>query len=168
MKPERRPWPRGTPGVLELPSGLRVRGRGLRAGLPDGDAPTLAVHLSRRRPAAVPWEALWVRWPDFWVPTDPVDALSVLRAAHARAGTERLELACGGGVGRTGTALAVLAVFDGLSPDEAVRWVRWRYHRRAVEVPWQRLLPARAAGLEQCLAAEGDAGRTDGSAGPGR
>jgi hypothetical protein len=45
---------------------------------------------------------------------------------------------CRGGVGRTGTALAALAVLDGLSPSEAVGWVRQRYHPMAVETPWQR------------------------------
>ena len=57
--------------------------------------------------------------------------------ARARAG-QRVEVACRGGVGRTGTALAALAVIDGLPPDAAVGWVRERYHRRAVETPWQR------------------------------
>ena len=49
-----------------------------------------------------------------------------------------MELACGGGVGRTGTALAVLAVIDGLPAAEAVGYVREHYHHRAVETPWQR------------------------------
>ena len=39
---------------------------------------------------------------------------------------------------RTGTALAAMAVLAGVAPDEAVDWVRARYHRRAVETPWQR------------------------------
>jgi protein-tyrosine phosphatase len=51
---------------------------------------------------------------------------------------ERVEVTCRGGVGRTGTALAALAVLDGLPPDDAVRRVRTRYHPRAVETPWQR------------------------------
>ena len=45
---------------------------------------------------------------------------------------------CGSGVGRTGTALALLTVFDGLSAEEGIRWVRENYHPRAVETPWQR------------------------------
>jgi protein-tyrosine phosphatase len=51
---------------------------------------------------------------------------------------ERVEVACRGGVGRTGTALAALAVLDGLVPADAVHRVRADYHRRAVETPWQR------------------------------
>ncbi|HSR27883.1 MAG TPA: protein phosphatase, partial [Actinomycetes bacterium] len=62
-----------------------------------------------------------------------------LGEAHRRAlAGERVEVACRGGVGRTGTALAALAVLDGLHPRQAVAWVRGHYHRRAVETPWQR------------------------------
>ncbi|WP_425336872.1 protein phosphatase [Streptomyces sviceus] len=56
----------------------------------------------------------------------------------ARSAAERVEIACGGGRGRTGTALACLAVLDGVPPREAVAYVREHYHRRAVETPWQR------------------------------
>ncbi len=66
----------------------------------------------------------------------PLDALHEARR-RAAAG-ERVEVACRGGVGRTGTALAALAVLDGLTPGDAVHWVRAAYHRRAVETPWQR------------------------------
>ena len=54
-------------------------------------------------------------------------------------------MACRGGIGRTGTALAALAVLDGLSPPDALHWVRAGYHRAAIETPWQRhwLLNAR-------------------------
>jgi protein-tyrosine phosphatase len=51
---------------------------------------------------------------------------------------ERVEIACGGGVGRTGTALAGIAVLAGVPRAEAVAWVRHRYHRHAAETPWQR------------------------------
>ena len=69
----------------------------------------------------------------------PRDALDALHEAHRRAAAgERVEVTCRGGVGRTGTALAALAVLDGLSPSEAVGWVRQRYHPMAVETPWQR------------------------------
>jgi protein-tyrosine phosphatase len=70
---------------------------------------------------------------------DTTDALDALHEAHrlAYAGS-RVEVACHGGVGRTGTALAALAVLDGLAPPDAVRWVRANYQERAVETPWQR------------------------------
>jgi protein-tyrosine phosphatase len=91
-----------------------------------------------------------VRWRDFWVPSDTADAIDGLREVRRRAvAGERVEVACRGGVGRTGTALAALAVLDGLTPDDAVHWVREVYHRKAVETPWQRwwLRRVRSAGV---------------------
>jgi protein-tyrosine phosphatase len=85
------------------------------------------------------WEYRRIRWPDFWIPLDRRDALDGLAEAlrRARAG-ERVEAGCRGGVGRTGTALAALAILDGLPPGDAVSWVRSSYQPRAVETPWQR------------------------------
>jgi protein-tyrosine phosphatase len=51
---------------------------------------------------------------------------------------ERAEIACPGGRGRTETALACLAVLDGLPGREAVAYVRRHYDPRSVETPWQR------------------------------
>ena len=62
----------------------------------------------------------------------------MLLEAWQRAGTGRVEIACGGGRGRTGTALACLAIIDGVPPGDAVAFVRRGYDRRAVETPWQR------------------------------
>lgn len=131
-------WPSDGPGVVELPSGRRARGRRLAAELPVGPLPTFAVQLSGRMPAEPGWERVWIRWRDFWLPTDPASATEILLAAHARAGTDRVEIGCPGGVGRTGTALAALGVLEGMSPADAVAWARSCYHRRSVEVPWQR------------------------------
>jgi protein-tyrosine phosphatase len=91
-------------------------------------------------PGAAPaWPYRRLRWPDFWVPLDHDDALDALREVRRRAlAGERVEVACRGGVGRTGTALAALAVLDGLPPGGALAWVRREYHPRAVEMPWQR------------------------------
>jgi hypothetical protein len=129
--------PTGT-GVVRLPSGRLVRGRGLRQPLPPGPAPAFAVYLSGTTPPAVTWESRWLRWPDFWLPSDRTQARHVLYEAWERALTGRVEIACGGGRGRTGTALACLAVIDGVPPDRAVAFVRQHYHPRAIETPWQR------------------------------
>ncbi|MFC7342795.1 protein-tyrosine phosphatase family protein [Saccharopolyspora griseoalba] len=131
-------WDPNAPGVLRLPSGRAVRGRGLRRPPPPGPPPAFALHLLGRKPPPVDWESRWVRWPDFRLPADRAAAAAALREAFERAETERVEIACRGGLGRTGTALACLAVLDGLDADEAVRFVRERYHHRAVETPWQR------------------------------
>lgn len=130
-------WDVGGPGVLSLPSGRLVRGRGLRQPLIDGALPEFGVYLLNKRPVPVSWEARWIRWPDFRLPTDRRDAQDALREAWRRAAEERVEIACGGGRGRTGTALACLAVLDGLPPREAVAYVRGHYDPRAVETPWQ-------------------------------
>jgi protein-tyrosine phosphatase len=60
-----------------------------------------------------------------------------------RAETDRVEVACGGGRGRTGTALACMAVLDGVAAQQAVAFVRELYDARAVETPWQRQYVAR-------------------------
>ena len=124
--------------MVRLPSGRLVRGRGLRRPLPDGPVPELAVHLLGRRPPDVPWESRWVRWPDFLLPLDGEPLRTALAEAWRRCLDERVELACHGGVGRTGTALACLAVIDGVPPEGAVAWVREHYAAHAVETPWQR------------------------------
>jgi protein-tyrosine phosphatase len=126
------------PGVVELPDGRRVRGRGLRRPLPDGPEPEFGVYLLGQDPGPFDWAHRWVRWPDFRTPTSTDDALAALREAHERSATERVEVACGGGIGRTGTALAALAILSGIPPADAVTWVRTHYNRRAVETPFQR------------------------------
>jgi protein-tyrosine phosphatase len=121
-----------------MPDGTRLRGRGLRLGLPEGIRPTLGVYLLGERPAAEEWESRWIPWPDFRLPRDAISALATLAEAHARAGKERVEIACRGGKGRTGTALACIAVLAGVAPDAAVEYVRRHYQRHAVETPFQR------------------------------
>jgi protein-tyrosine phosphatase len=131
-------WDPTAEGVVRLPSGRLVRGRGLRRGQPNGPGPDFGVYLLGRRPGNVDWPHEWIRWPDFWLPTDRTHAARVLTAAWQRAATQRVEVACGGGRGRTGTGLACLAVLDGLSAGDAVAFVRTHYDRRAIETPWQK------------------------------
>ncbi len=127
------------PGVVELPDGARLRGRGLRRGAVPDPPPDWGLYLLGRPPAGLAWPHRWVRWPDFRLPSDREDAREALVEAHRRAlGGERVEVACGGGRGRTGTALACLAVLGGVPAAEAVAWVRAAYDPRAVETPWQR------------------------------
>ena len=115
-----------------------MRGRGLRNLLPDGQLPAYGVYLLGKQPPEVEWESRWVRWPDFRLPADDRDARSALVEVLERAGSERVEVACAGGRGRTGTALACLAVLDGVSPADAVAYVRTNYHAKAVETLWQK------------------------------
>jgi Protein-tyrosine phosphatase len=130
-------WDLSGGGVLELPSGRLVRGRSLRQPLPPGLTPAFGVYLLAEPPPAVPWDAHWLKWPDFSLPSDPAQAREILREAWENALGQRVEIACRGGHGRTGTALACLAVIDGVPPREAVAFVRRHYHQHAVETPWQ-------------------------------
>lgn len=132
------PWDESAPGVLRLPSGRLVRGRGLRNPLLAGPPPQFALHLQGRPPPPVAWESRWLRWRDWWLPADPAEARQALAELWQRAAGERVEVACSGGQGRTGTALACLAILDGVAPADAVAYVRERYNPRAVETPWQR------------------------------
>jgi protein-tyrosine phosphatase len=109
--------------------------------------PAHGVYLFGRDPGPFAWSHDWIRWPDFRTPADTQDAIVQLRSAFERARTERVESVCGGGSGRTGTALADLATLAGVEPTEAVRWVRSNSHPRAVETPWQRRWVIRAAQL---------------------
>jgi protein-tyrosine phosphatase len=97
----------------------------------------VTVHLLSRRPEGSDASDLWVDWPDFRGPRSTPQAVTTLREVLERSASELVLLQCHGGVGRTGTAIAALAVLDGLDEDP-VRWVRSVYHPRAVETVLQR------------------------------
>jgi len=105
------------------------------------DAPGFGLYLDERW--APPWPHEHIGWPDFGVPED----LDALRQAltdlldRARKG-ERVEVGCFGGHGRTGTALACLAVLTGTPATDAVAWVRANYCYKAVETDAQEQLVA--------------------------
>jgi hypothetical protein len=85
-----------------------------------------------------PWPHDHLDWPDFGVPdnTAPVAAGLQSLFERARAG-QRAEVGCLGGHGRTGTALACLAILAGEPADNAVNWVRTAYCAKAVETAGQ-------------------------------
>ena len=140
-------WDPAAAGVLALPSGRLIRGRGLARPLPAGPLPQFALYLLGSPPPPAGWESRWVRWPDFRLPADRAAAVAALREALDRAAAQRVEVACHGGQGRTGTALACLAVLDGVPAGEAVGYVREHYSARAVETFWQRRFVAGFGGL---------------------
>jgi protein-tyrosine phosphatase len=131
-------WTPGGAGVLALPSGRLVRGRGLRGPNPDGPDPKFALYVVASEPFGVAWEFRWVAWPDYGLPADPPAMRRALVEAWERADRERVEVGCMGGRGRTGTALACIAVLDGVPADQAVEYVRRHYHPDAVETEEQR------------------------------
>ncbi|MHA6627526.1 protein-tyrosine phosphatase family protein [Pseudonocardia sichuanensis] len=130
-------------GAVALPDGTLVRGRGRREGLPAGPLPDFGLYLGhpdrpRRAPWRPDWPAEWVDWPDFRVPRDPDDAAAKIIEAYglARSG-QRVEIACTGGTGRTGTVIACMAVLAGHPVADARAWTRRHYRPRAVETPGQ-------------------------------
>ncbi|NUT92291.1 MAG: protein tyrosine phosphatase [Saccharothrix sp.] len=129
-------------GAIQLPDGAWIRGRGLRKPAPE-DTPSFGLYLGTSR-REMPWPHEWVDWPDFRLPRSPERAVEQIRALHARAlAGEDVEVACGGGVGRTGTVVACLAVLAGVPAGEAVAWTRAHYRKGAVETPWQKRWVAR-------------------------
>ncbi|GLZ33461.1 protein-tyrosine-phosphatase [Lentzea sp. NBRC 105346] len=124
-------------GAVQLPDGAWVRGRGLRNPMPAGPEPEFGLYLAKGPAPAWPHER--IDWPDFWVPRDDADAIAKIRDLHARAvAGQRVEVACAGGKGRTGTVFACLAIVAGVAPENAVAWAREHYDRHAVETPWQK------------------------------
>jgi hypothetical protein len=135
---ERVSWDPG-PGVVELPDGVRLRCRGLRRGAPPDPPPDWGLYLLAAPPSSTAWPARWLKWPDFWLPSSPEQARSAFAEAHRLAADgARVEVACSGGRGRTGTALACIAQLAGVRGEHATAWAREHYDARAVETPWQR------------------------------
>lgn len=98
--------------------------------------PTFGLYLDERWDP--PWTHSHVDWPDFELPRDTNALRVALQDALERARRgERVELGCWGGHGRTGTALACLAVLAGTPASEAVAWVRENYCDKAVETAAQ-------------------------------
>jgi len=121
--------------------------QGMRVTLPDGTEITACALTARKAvnpsrdyglymdPAWAPtWDADLIEWPDFGVPAHPeIAAARITRAfQRARAG-EAVEIGCVGGLGRTGTVLACMAVLAGVPAADAVAWTRAHYNRAAVE-----------------------------------
>lgn len=73
-------------------------------------------------------------WPDYGTPRQPARFIRALRfvLTEAAAG-KRVEIACRGGHGRTGTALAALLVLQGHTPHAAIDRIRRTYCVYAVE-----------------------------------
>jgi hypothetical protein len=124
---------------VELPDGTAVTAVSFLGDGPyDRDpAPAFGLYLDERWDP--PWPHEQVAWPDFGLPPDVAGLRSALvdLLDRSRAGDE-VELGCLGGHGRTGTALACLAVLTGTPPADAVDWVRAHYCDLAVETDAQR------------------------------
>lgn len=125
-----------TEDVVIFPDGTQVLASGWLERKPGAPTPDFGLYLD---PLWSPWwPAVLLDWPDFGVPTNRDTADGEIRAAFARARAgERVEVACVGGHGRTGTVLACMAILAGVPPSEAVSWLRGTYCERAVQEPAQ-------------------------------
>ena len=124
--------------AVTLPDGTQVTAVSFDAVAPYSrdQQPDYGLYLDHRwRP---PWVHDHLDWPDFGVPANQDLVVTALRSLHdrARAG-EQVEVGCLGGHGRTGTALACLAILSGSPAAHAVAWVRTKYCPKAVETAGQ-------------------------------
>jgi len=136
-------------GAIALPDGTLIRGRGRSQPLPEGPQPEFGLYPGKSpdrtlrlpgRPRWRPvWPAEWVDWPDFGTPRDDAAAAAAIEHAYLRAKAgHRVEVACGGGTGRTGTVLACMAILARHPAADALTWTRQNYRPRAVETAGQR------------------------------
>ncbi len=103
--------------------------------LPQG-AQGLCLEAEAERRAEATWR---VDVPDFGLPDEALlraalaDMLARMRAAPDGA----YHIGCKAGLGRTGTAMACLAILAGAVEGDPVAWLRARYHSGAIETPAQ-------------------------------
>lgn len=134
---------------VELPGGVIIEARGLSGPMSAerDHTPDWALYLddgwAREK---LPWPHRLIAWPDFGLPSDEPDAFDGLVEAWRRASAgARIEVGCAGGTGRTGTALACLAVQAGVLEGKAVDWVRSYYYPWAIDTAEQEALVTRFA-----------------------
>jgi protein-tyrosine phosphatase len=136
--------------LVTLPDNTFVLAQGRLALIPSERIrqPDYAVYLDERWDAdpEVTWPYRMIDWPDFGLPNDEGELFDVIVDIHVRAKIgELVEIACYGGLGRTGTVLSCLAVRAGVQLKDAVDWVRDHYDQRAVETSEQRAFIERFA-----------------------
>lgn len=135
---------------VTLPDGTVVLAQGRLDLIPSERPrePDFALYLDGRweDDPVVTWPRRIVGWEDFGLPVDEAEVFAAIADLfrRARAG-ELVEVACYGGVGRTGTVLGCLAVLAGVTSAQAVPWVRAHYHPSAIETVGQEQLIGRFA-----------------------
>ncbi|HEX5165303.1 MAG TPA: protein-tyrosine phosphatase family protein [Thermomicrobiales bacterium] len=121
---------------ITFPDGTRVRASGIANRGANDDWRGFGLYCDAAwKPD---WEAVTIDWPDFGLPVAPETAASQIVDAFQRAqsGTH-VEVGCLGGIGRTGTVLACMAILAGVPGESAVGWVREHYRPEAVETAAQ-------------------------------
>lgn len=121
---------------VRFPDGTEIEAVGINARLVDKVGRNYGLYLDPR------WQPTWsadvIEWADYGLPMDSDGAVETICKAFGRAKHgERMEVGCFGGLGRTGTVLACMAILAGIAPGQAVKWVRDHYDPCAVETPEQ-------------------------------
>jgi len=146
---------------VALPDGTVILARGRLDLVPSRRPrdPDFGLYLDSRwgDDPDVTWPLRLIGWEDFGLPGDEEELFAAVTDLYrrARAG-ELVEVACYGGLGRTGTVLGCLTVLAGVSPQYpgsrssisssgALVWVRSHYHPSAVETEDQENLIDRFA-----------------------
>ncbi len=123
--------------------------------------PELVVDLTGKEPIAkavvapefpeleIAPKVIRVNWPDMgviWLPRE-----WWARLAETLKGFRRVYIGCSAGMGRTGTALSILAHLHGVVPPSKgpIAWVRETYNKGAVETAQQRRYVAKITGVEE-------------------
>jgi hypothetical protein len=116
--------------------------------------PDWGVYCDPMWKPTVTWPSVMLDWPDLGVPNDKGEADEQIISALKRAiAGERVEIACIGGHGRSGTIVACMAYLMGVPIDEVVTWLRLRYCIRAIQEPSQQYWIERFAERHQPLVA---------------
>src|SRR3954451_16454765 len=132
------PIPRRYPRAMEVvfPDGTSVRASSIAERDDAAGRRDFGLYMDDRW--APTWPAQLIDWPDFGLPPDREQAAAQIRDAFVRAKSgEVVEVGCLGGLGRTGTVLACMAVLAGVDSADAVGWVRENYRAEAVETAEQ-------------------------------
>lgn len=131
-----------------LPDGTRLTGVSFDRAAPYSRArnPDYGLYLDPLWQP--PWDHGHLEWPDFGGPASAEAVTEALGAILERARSGQVvEVGCLGGHGRTGTALACLAILAGYQASGAVAWARSSYCAKAVETPAQEAFVAGFKGL---------------------
>ena len=121
---------------VTFPDGTQVRASSISERDEESSGRDFGLYMDPRWSPT--WPAEMIEWPDFGLPPDGARAAAQIRAAFARAKSGQVvEVGCLGGLGRTGTVLACMAVLAGVRSGDAVAWVREHYRPGAVETSEQ-------------------------------
>lgn len=88
------------------------------------------------------WRSEHINWPDYSIPLNYEAAAEAIVYAYDFAKLEGIvEIGCIGGHGRTGTALACMAILGGVPAEEVVDWVHKNHCTHAIESKKQEWFP---------------------------